>query len=66
MTDELVRLQRWVDSGAQVRILARRGERLTLGLLTCDGGEEMERLVTADPEVVRWCAENVESEAGGR
>jgi hypothetical protein len=64
MTDELARLQRWVDAGAQVRILARRGERLTLALLTCDGGEEMERLVTADPEVARWCAEHAEAADG--
>jgi len=58
MSDDLERLQRWVDSGAHVRVVGRRGERLTVSMVTCDGGEEMDRVVSADPRLAAWCAEN--------
>ncbi len=61
MSDDLERLRRWAGSGGLVRILGDAGGRLSVGLLTCDGGEEMERVVTADPEVRRWCAEHAET-----
>lgn len=65
MSDDLDRLQRWVDSGARFRVLARRGDQWTLALLTCDGGEVMDRLTTADPAVAPWCAVNADSEVPG-
>lgn len=38
-------LQRWIASGGHWEVLAERGEEVTVGLFTCDGGEEMDRLV---------------------
>lgn len=65
MGDDLELLQRWVDSGAQVRVVGRRGDQLTVALLTCDGGEEMDRLISADPRLPAWCVENaLESQSG--
>lgn len=47
---ELIRaLGRWQDSGAVWRVLERRPSRVTVALLRCDGGEEVERLVSGDP-----------------
>ncbi|MFT3662047.1 MAG: hypothetical protein QM809_11780 [Gordonia sp. (in: high G+C Gram-positive bacteria)] len=60
MSEELERLQRWTDAGALVRVLSRRGEHLVIALTTCDGGEEMGRLISDDPDVRRWCAEHAD------
>lgn len=57
MSDELARLQRWVDSGGVVRVVARRGDEITVSLVTCVGDEEMDRLVTRDPAAHKWCAQ---------
>lgn len=40
-------LRRWEASGATWRVLARTPERLTVGLFSCDGGEQVGR-VSAD------------------
>lgn len=60
MSDELARLQRWVDSGGVVRIVARRGDEITVSLVTCTGDEEMDRLVTWDPAAHQWCAQHAD------
>jgi hypothetical protein len=61
--DDLVtRLQRWQDSGALWRVLDRRGDRVTLGLFTCDGGEEMERATSDEPSVLAFIGERTSSE----
>ncbi|MEZ5213069.1 MULTISPECIES: hypothetical protein [unclassified Gordonia (in: high G+C Gram-positive bacteria)] len=65
MSDDLDRLRRWVESGALFRVLASRGGTTTVALLTCDGGEEMGRLVSDDPRVAQWCAANPDAEASG-
>ena len=52
--DELVRrLVRWEASGAVWRVLWRRPSSVTVALLRCDAGEEVERLTSGDP---RWLA----------
>lgn len=61
----LDRLQRWVDSGGYFAVESRRGSELTIALLTCSGGEEMGRIVSADPAVAAWCAANDASRADG-
>ena len=40
----LAALRRWTASGGHWAVLAESGEDATVGLYTCDGGEEMERL----------------------
>ncbi|HWI43248.1 MAG TPA: hypothetical protein VNS81_06475 [Nocardioides sp.] len=43
--DPAAALRRWVVSGGHWEVLAERDGAVTVGLFTCDGGEEMDRLV---------------------
>jgi predicted ArsR family transcriptional regulator len=43
------RLRRWEDMGAVWRVLARTPSNVTVSMLSCDAGEEMDRLVSDDP-----------------
>jgi hypothetical protein len=52
MSEALDRLRRWEDSGATWRVLVRTPESVEIALLSCDAGEEMDRLRTADPAVL--------------
>lgn len=55
MTRDLVaELRRWEDSGAHWQVLARTANHLTIALLRCDGGEEVDRLVSADPALLAY------------
>lgn len=45
---DVERLVRWVSAGGEWRVVARTATRRTVSLLTCDGGEEMERIVSSD------------------
>jgi hypothetical protein len=47
--DPLGRLRRWEASGGHWRVLARTRDRVDLALLSCDAGEEMDRLSSTDP-----------------
>ena len=47
-------LRRWEDSGAVWRLLSRRGDLVEIALLTCSAGEEVGRLVTADPDALAF------------
>lgn len=47
--DPVARLQRWEAFGAHWQVLDDDGSRLTVALCRCDGGEEVERLTSADP-----------------
>ncbi|MGM7670138.1 hypothetical protein [Microbacterium sp. A93] len=66
---DLQRLLRWEESGGTWRVAARRktrsggagnaggdtdGDEVTLSLLTCDGGEEMDVFSSADPELLAY------------
>jgi hypothetical protein len=44
-------LVRWQRSGGTWRVVGRRPDRVTVALLRCDGGEEVDRLSSGDP---RW------------
>ena len=50
-SDPVEVLWRWERSGAVWRVLGRSGTDLTVGLFTCDGGEEMGRLTDDSPEL---------------
>jgi hypothetical protein len=41
-------------SGAIWRVLARRGDRVTVGLYQCTGGEEVDRFTSGDPDLPRF------------
>ncbi|MGO4443217.1 hypothetical protein AB4Z42_07645 [Mycobacterium sp. 2YAF39] len=46
--DRVAELKRWQDSGAVWEVISRRGGILTVALLRCDGGEEMDRFTSDD------------------
>ena len=52
MSEALDRLRRWEESGATWRVVVRTPESVEIALLSCDAGEEMDRLRTADPAVL--------------
>jgi hypothetical protein len=54
MSEALDRLRRWEDSGATWRIVVATGDAVELALLTCDAGEEMDRLAGAEPDLLEY------------
>jgi len=64
--DPVADLRRWEDSGALWRLLQVDGSRATVGLLTCDGGEEVGRLECHGPELVRFLARRGGNDDGAR
>jgi hypothetical protein len=60
---ELVQtLQRWRDAGAAWRVVGRQGRRVTVALLRCDAGEEVERLTSESPAWVAYLETHAGSE----
>jgi hypothetical protein len=49
-------LSRWEAAGAVWRVLARRGDAITVALCQCDGGAEVHRLTSADPALATYVA----------
>jgi hypothetical protein len=54
VTDAVGRLRRWEDSGAVWQVVSRTPDGVEVALLTCDAGEEVARLRSADPEVLAY------------
>lgn len=50
LNSDAARLTRWTAAGGGWRVIARTSASLTVALLTCDGGEEMERIVSSDSD----------------
>lgn len=44
-------LDRWITSGGHWDVVAESGERVTVALCTCDGGQEMDRVVLQRDEL---------------
>ena len=51
MSEDVGRLRRWEDSGGTWQILGRTATDVVVALCTCDAGEEVDRLRSADPEL---------------
>lgn len=49
-------LRRWEDSGATWRVVSRADDRLRISLRTCTGDEEMDRIDSADPDLIAYVA----------
>ena len=49
-------LRRWEASGAVWEVLGQAADELTVALLTCDAGEEMGRVRSADPALHDYVA----------
>lgn len=50
--DRVAELQRWQDSGAVWEVISRHHDTVTIALLRCDGGEEMDRFTSNDPRLL--------------
>ena len=55
-------LRRWERSGAVWRVLGRSGTTLTVGLFSCDAGEEMGRVTSTSPELREFVGDRAGSE----
>nr|WP_236567801.1 MULTISPECIES: hypothetical protein [unclassified Nocardiopsis] len=52
--DPVAVLRRWEEHGAVWRVVERSPGRVTVALCRCDGGEEVERLVSGDPRLLAF------------
>jgi hypothetical protein len=59
--DPVAVLQRWADAGAVWRVVDRR-DTVTVALYRCDGGEEVDRISSADPHLLRFLADRTSSQ----
>jgi hypothetical protein len=62
VSDALAHLRRWEDSGATWRVVVRTPDSVEIALLTCDAGEEVDRLRSADPAVLAHIGDRSRSE----
>jgi hypothetical protein len=60
--DRVAELQRWQDSGAVWEVISRKGPSVTVALLRCDGGEEMDRFTSDDPRLQEFIGDRLSSE----
>ncbi len=60
-SDRVAELQRWEDSGAVWSVVSRRDGRVTVALLRCDGGEEVDRFTSADARLIDYIGERFNS-----
>lgn len=65
-SDQVKALRRWQDAGGTWRVVARSAgrtpERVTVSLCRCDGGEEVDRFTSTDPELLRFLGDRSDSE----
>ena len=47
-------LRRWEDMGGVWRVVSHTSEQVTVALLRCDGGEEVDRVVSHDPRLLAY------------
>ncbi len=47
-------LERWEAAGSRWRVVGRSTAGVTIALLTCDGGEEVSRLTSGDPDLLAF------------
>jgi hypothetical protein len=62
MSKDLDELRRWETSGAVWQVLDRTPARLEIALLTCDAGEQVGRLVSAEPDLREHVGERSRSD----
>jgi hypothetical protein len=63
LTPAVAMLFRWELAGGMWRVLDRDEGELTIGLFSCDAGEEMERFTSADEQLLAVVGERSTSEA---
>ena len=62
MSDPLGDLLRWENAGGSWRLLSHRDGEVCVSLCRCDGGEEVERIVSSDPELAIYVSARSSSE----
>ena len=60
--DPVAVLERWADCGGLWRVIDRRGGTVTVGLYRCDGGEEMDRVRSSDPRLLKYVGTRAQSD----
>ena len=55
-------LRRWYDAGAAWQVVARTPHEVTVAMLRCDGGEEVERLTSGAPAWLAYLADRETSD----
>jgi hypothetical protein len=59
--DRVAELQRWQDAGAVWQVISRKGHSVTVALLRCDGGEEVDRFTSEDPRLLEFIDDRLSS-----
>lgn len=60
--DRVAELQRWQDAGAVWEVISRNRSGVTVALLRCDGGEEVDRFTSDDPRLLEFIGDRLCSE----
>jgi hypothetical protein len=60
-TDRVAELQRWEDAGAVWSVVSRKHDRVTIALLRCDGGEEVDRFTSDAPSLLDYIGDRLGS-----
>lgn len=60
--DRVADLRRWQDSGAVWEVRARKEHSVTVALLRCDGGEEVDVFTSDDPRLLDFIGDRRSSE----
>jgi hypothetical protein len=59
--DRVAELQRWEDAGAVWEVISRTDTSVTVGLLRCDGGEQVDRFTSDDPGLLAFIGDRTGS-----
>ena len=59
--DYVAELHRWEDSGAVWRVISMTRPAVTIALLRCDGGEEVDRFTSDDPNLLEFIGDRLDS-----
>jgi hypothetical protein len=57
--DRVAELQRWQDTGAHWQVMSRTQAGVTVALLRCDGGEEVDRFTSDDPRLLAFIGDRL-------
>jgi hypothetical protein len=52
--DRVAELVRWEDAGATWQVVSRTARGVTIALMRCDGGEEVDRFSSDDPRLLAY------------
>jgi len=59
--DRAAELQRWQDSGGVWEVIYRGGGGVTVALLRCDGGEDVDRFTSDEPRLLAFIGDRQSS-----